>query len=213
MSYGETSSGGAQFPPKKRSLHLQTHRDGLPPRRLQRVRLGRHPERRPQFSSPWFLELSRPRPPHHVEITSCSPTLRRIVHAQTTRAQRPSPRGQQCCGRDTHEANHAVTSHNDKTMPTQVPPGRQRHPRMAPLHPFSSKYLGRHIQPRIGHRGLATKPEGLFTNSGPMGPALNRPLRVYAQHTAAPLQRQTARPPLRGRRLPTSTRRGLAPRK
>jgi hypothetical protein len=43
-----------------------------------------------------------------------------------------------------------------------------------------------------------------------MGTPLYRPLRLYAQHIAPAFQRQMVRPAVRGRRLPTPTRRCVA---
>jgi hypothetical protein len=76
---------------EQRSVHLQVHRDRLPPRRLQRLRMGSRAARRPKLPSTRFLERCRPFASHHVERTSSGPTRHRVISTPAQgKARRPT---------------------------------------------------------------------------------------------------------------------------
>jgi hypothetical protein len=194
---------GAQ--PEQRAVHLQAHRDRLPPRRLRRLRVGSRIEQRLQLPSPRFLERYRPATTHHVEGTPSSPTRSRVVSTPTKRPARPTTRGQHNSGRRAHKAYLPVTSYDDRTTPLTVPARHQRHPYPPELHPVSQ-----YTQPRTGHRGLATHPAPIRAPPGPVGTPHYRPVHVHAKRSTTTVQRPEARPAVRGRRLLTPSRRSVA---
>jgi hypothetical protein len=92
---------------------LQAHRDRLPTRRLQRLRLGSCYEQRRQLASPRFLERYRPTTTHNVEGTSSSPPRSRVVSPSAQRPTRPTTRGQHGSGRCAHKAYLPVMSYHE----------------------------------------------------------------------------------------------------
>jgi hypothetical protein len=72
--------------------------------------------------------------------------------------------------------------------------------------------MGRQPLPGAGPRRLAAKPSDFRLLTSGMGSTLYRPLRIYGKRIAPSLQRQVARPQVRGRRLSTPAGRRMATR-
>jgi hypothetical protein len=174
--------------------------------------MGSRLERRFQLPSARFLERYRPVTTHHMEGTLSSSTRRRVVSNPTQGQARPPTRGQQGNGRRTNQAYLPVTRFDDRATPLVVPTRHQRHPHPPSLHPVNRERVGRHTQPRTRHGGVATQPLPIRTPSGPVGPPYYRPVRFHAKHPAPAVQRPVESPTMRGCRLLTHARRGMATR-
>jgi hypothetical protein len=148
-----------------------------------------------------------------MERTSSSSARHRIASPPTQGTPGPPTRRQHRRGRYPHQGNHTVARNDVRIVPPVVPTRHQRHPHSTPLHTLRCEYHGRYTQPRARLRLLATQPSTRRPPSSPVGPPFYRPLHLYAQHVAITLQRHMARPLVRGRRLPTPLRDGMAPRK
>jgi hypothetical protein len=113
----------------------------------------------------------------------------------------------------TNQTHLAVACHDDRAPALVILSRHQRHPHPPALHPVGRQRLGGHAKPRIGHRGLAAQPPAFQTPTSTVGPAYDRPFRVYAKRPTPAVQRPLEGPAVRGRRLPTTARRSLASRK
>jgi hypothetical protein len=143
---------------KQLPLHLQAHRDCLPPRRLKRLRMGRRLERQPQLLGTRLLGRTRPPPTHYLERATRSPTRNRVLPPSARGPQCPPTQEQHHCGRILHQAYYTITYNDGRDSMSLVPSQHQRHPHSTPLHPVRSKYLGGFSPPRNGHRGMQVNP-------------------------------------------------------
>jgi hypothetical protein len=100
--------------PTQRTLNLQTHRDGVPPRRLKWLRMGSRAERQPCLPGTRFLVRRRPTPTHHMEGTTSCATRHRILFTTTTRMQRLTPRGQHRRRGDAVQIDYSFPCHDDR---------------------------------------------------------------------------------------------------
>jgi hypothetical protein len=130
---------------KQRSIHLQTHRDRLSPRRLRRLRMGNRAERRLKLPSAWFLERYRPATTHHMEGALRFSTSGRVFFTPTERPTSPPPRGQHGGCRGPNQASLPVTRHDDRAPALVVPTRHERHP-----HPQRHQHSAENWTQKIG---------------------------------------------------------------
>jgi hypothetical protein len=113
--------------PEQRTLNLQTHRDGVPPRRFKRLRMGSRVKPQPLLPGARVMVRRPPTPTHHLEGATSRTTCNRIFPTIATGTQRLISRRQHCSRGYAFQAYHTLPRHDDRITEAMAFTRRQRH--------------------------------------------------------------------------------------